>query len=182
MDRGAPQALQTEGVETQARKEVVMYRKLLLPLFLAVVALAVAATGAPAAENATEPREGRAAEKAEPAAQQAQTPSLNIEEMVFCEDVQNREPVGASSRFPGDVEQVYCYTRVTGAHMDTSISHIWYHDGKRMAEVELKVGSPNWRTWSYKSILGQDGTWRVEVVNAAGEFLTGATFTVGGAR
>ena len=157
-----------------------MRKKVLTFLLASIVVLAAAVSTASARENASEAREGAGVETQAAGPEQVPAQSLNVEEMVFCLDVQARKPVGASSEFPGDIERVYCYTRITGAQEDTSITHIWYHEGKRQAEVELKVGSPDWRTWSYKSILGQDGTWRVEVVNAAGEFLTGATFTVGG--
>lgn len=93
--------------------------------------------------------------------------ALEISDMKFCTDIQNREPVGIDTIFPDTIEGVYCFTLVEGATDTTSIAHIWYYNDEQMAEVSLSVASPRWRTWSSKKIMKEwTGRWRVEVVVA----------------
>jgi hypothetical protein len=91
--------------------------------------------------------------------------SLQVTDMKFCTDVQDREPLGVDTVFPDTVGQVYCFTVIEGAKDTTSIMHIWYHNDEKKAEVPLNVGSVRWRTWSSKRIMEEwVGKWRVEVV------------------
>ena len=47
-----------------------------------------------------------------------------------------------------------------------SITHRWIYKGKTMAEPTLKIGGPDWRTWSSKNIDSLwSGDWKVEVVD-----------------
>ena len=106
--------------------------------------------------------------------------SLTVEEFEFGTAMENREIVNPDSSFSADVGQVYCFTRITGADTETSITHIWYLDGVEMATVELTVRGPNWRTWSTKTIFSDwTGEWSVDVLDAEGNLLRSKSFTVG---
>lgn len=104
---------------------------------------------------------------------------INVQEMVFCRSIEEREPVEPDSLFADTVGQVYCYTRVTGAADTTSIYHVWFHEDEEKARVELTVRSSPWRTWSSKMILKEwDGIWRVDIVLPGGRLLSSKEFLV----
>ncbi len=97
----------------------------------------------------------------------------------ICKDIQGREPVGGGESFPSEVGKLYCHNLVEGAEDSTTVTHIWYYGQEEMAEVDLAVMSPHWRTWSSKVILPQwKGWWRVDVLSAEGDTLTSAYFVI----
>lgn len=105
--------------------------------------------------------------------------SINIQEMIFCRSIEEREPVDPDSLFADTVGQVYCYTRVTGVTDTTSIFHVWYHEDEEKAKVELVIGSSPWRTWSSKLILEEwHGIWRVDIQLPNGRLLRSKEFLV----
>ncbi len=112
-----------------------------------------------------------------PAVAQAQ---LSVDESAIGLDVIDRMPVGADSTFTADVERVYCWTRISGApEGGTTIHHVWIHGDQEMADLELNIGAPSWRTWSNKAIMEDwTGDWRVEVRDDAGSVLATVRFTV----
>jgi hypothetical protein len=94
-------------------------------------------------------------------------------------DVQNREPVWRSDVFEEYVGIVYCWTRVMGVTDSTTVTHIWVHDTTEMARVPLRVGSPSWRTWSFKSIPPwAKGAWTVYVTDTDERVLDSLPFRV----
>ena len=106
--------------------------------------------------------------------------TLTVEEFEFGTAVENREIVNPDSSFSADVRQVYCFTRITGADTETSVTHIWYLDGVEMATVDLTVRGPNWRTWSTKTIFSDwTGEWSVDVLDTEGNLMMSKSFTVG---
>jgi hypothetical protein len=109
----------------------------------------------------------------------AQAQDVTVENIQFGIDVQDREVVGADTVFPGDVENIYCLTHITGMDGESSVTHVWYYENEEMARVELPVRSPNWRTWSSKSILpAWTGQWRVDILDPNGEVLVSESFTI----
>lgn len=111
----------------------------------------------------------------------APTPSLSAEVEV-CTAVVDRAPTGTATNFGADVGTLYCWSKITGAAVETTVKHIWMYEGKKMAVVDLPVRSGYWRTHSSKKILPEwTGKWEVQVVDAAGNTLKSATFTVGAA-
>jgi len=109
----------------------------------------------------------------------AQEAALKVSEMEFCTGVQDREPVNPDTTFLSTVENVYCFTQITGATEPATIKHVWYYNGEEKTSVELNIGGDSWRTWSSKRILEDwTGKWRVDVVSASGEILMSKGFTV----
>ncbi len=97
----------------------------------------------------------------------------------ICKGIQDREPVGEGESFPPEVGKLYCHSLVEGAEDSTAVTHIWYYGQEEMAEVDLPVRSPHWRTWSSKVILPQwQGWWRVDVLSAEGDTLSSAYFVI----
>jgi len=104
---------------------------------------------------------------------------LKVEDGVLCENVKDLEPVNPGTVFPADIGKVCCFTRIVGAEEETTVSHVWYLNGEQIADVELKVGSANWRTYSSKNI---DRMWRgdgmVEVKDADGNVIETLEFKI----
>jgi len=94
-------------------------------------------------------------------------------------DKKTRSVIGEAVTFPADGERVYCLTRVHGMSPPTTVTHVWYYEGKTMARVDLSVGSENWRTWSFKTYKpGWTGSWEVKVLDEDGMVLGSAGFEV----
>lgn len=102
-----------------------------------------------------------------------------VDEIAICLSVEERQPVGTDTVFTADVGTVYCFTRVSGAAADSSVSHVWYYNNEEMARLKLNVRADAWRTWSSKRIVEEwTGSWRVDVESAAGTVLKSQAFSV----
>ena len=111
----------------------------------------------------------------------ASAQGLSVAESSVATNVVDRMPTGVATMFPANVERVYAWTRIQGAQGDTSVHHVWIHDGMEMADLELSIGGSPWRTWSNKAIMPEwTGDWSVEVRDASGNVLETIRFTVGG--
>jgi hypothetical protein len=94
-------------------------------------------------------------------------------------DRETRNLVGEAVTFPAGTDRIYCRMHMVGAQAPTTVTHAWYLEGKTMAQVELKVGSSNWRTWSSKRLLSTwTGFWEVKVLDPAGKVLATSSFTI----
>ena len=145
-----------------------------------------AAPPAEPAEPAAPPAEPAApaappAEPAAPAAPAVPQSGLAVAEIIFASGIDraNLAVIDPASEFDADVQQVVCYTRITGAQESTVVTHAWYYEGKTKAKVELAVGSASWRTYSTKQIQPTwTGQWEVKVLDESGAVLASASFTV----
>ena len=111
-------------------------------------------------------------------AQDAAAPSVQL---AFGTDIdrESRELVGETAVFSAGIERITCLTRLVGLEAPTSVTHVWYRDGKTMARVDLNVASSNWRTWSSKRLLPDwTGHWEVKVLDSDGQVLGSAGFDV----
>jgi hypothetical protein len=112
-------------------------------------------------------------------AQEGEATRLTVPEAAICTEVRDRQPSGTATQFPSSVGRLYCFTRVAGAAEPTHVTHIWFHDDKEVHRVDLQIGGPSWRTWSYKTIpAGWTGSWRVDVQDAGGEVIFSIPFTI----
>ncbi|GAB4376178.1 MAG: DUF2914 domain-containing protein [Calditrichia bacterium] len=108
-----------------------------------------------------------------------EAPKMIVEEMKVCTAVTDREPVGVDSVFFNQVEQIYCFTKISGAADPVTVEHVWYYGEKEMARVPLEIKAESWRTWSSKRIVeGWVGDWRVDVVLPDGQVLASKSFVV----
>ena len=108
------------------------------------------------------------------------TPASSVD-IAFGTDIdrENRDLVGETTVFTAGIEKIYCLTRLKGLEAPTSVTHVWYRDGKTMARVDLNVASSNWRTWSSKRLLPDwTGHWEVKVLDSDGRVLGSAGFDV----
>ena len=104
--------------------------------------------------------------------------AVEVADAVTCRGVQDREPVEPGDSFPADVGKVWCWSKIKDGK-DATIKHIYYYEGQRKAVVELRIGSPLWRTYSSKTILPSwTGSWRVDITDEDGEVLKSLDFTI----
>lgn len=104
-----------------------------------------------------------------------------VVEVLFGTDVDRdtRALIGEAAVFGTELERVWCLTRIQGMTPPATVTHAWYYEGKTMARVDLKVGSPDWRTWSSKRYLpAWTGHWEVKVLDEAGKVLASGSFTI----
>jgi len=105
--------------------------------------------------------------------------AIDVSDAVITTDIIDRSPVDAIESYSSEVGKIYCFTRIEGASEETSVSHVWYHEGKEMARITLPVRSSYWRTWSSKNILPEwTGTWRVDILDEEGERIKSIAFTL----
>ena len=103
---------------------------------------------------------------------------MTVAEATLCREVKNREAVKAATSFSASVGKVYCWVRIANGEKH-KVRMVWKLDGKPVAGEWLEIGSPWWRTWSYKTLpKGFSGAASVEVVDEAGSVLKKLDFKV----
>lgn len=107
-------------------------------------------------------------------------PAVKVEKIVVAAGVENREPVGEAATFDKSAEKVFTWTRISAETTPVTIKHVYYHEGKMVREIELKVNSSPYRVWSWKNVT--PGSWKVEVTDEAGAVLATTEFTVTAAK
>ncbi len=103
----------------------------------------------------------------------AMSPRLN--DLAVAPSITDKQPDGASNTLSAG--SAYCWSSLYHDGEETSVKHIWRRGEVVYAEHEKLVRkSVRWRTWSKQRVIA--GEWSCEVVNAAGETLGKAEFTV----
>jgi hypothetical protein len=157
------------------RRLGIVFIALFVLVWLAAPAWCQERTAGQPAPAQTEAPAADPAQAAQPAAQTV----IQIEDAVVCRDVVDRAPVGSGEVMAKESEKVYCFTRVVGAEGETEITHNWYYKGALKSSVVLNVRSPNWRTWSSKTLKPEwIGEWMVEILSEDGTPLESIIFFV----
>ncbi|MCF7886023.1 MAG: DUF2914 domain-containing protein [Candidatus Marinimicrobia bacterium] len=105
--------------------------------------------------------------------------NISVSKMVFCQEVEELQPIKIDSTFADTVDKVYCFTKIKGAQDTIEITHVWSRKGEEMARVPLSVKSSSWRTWSSKQMLESwTGQWRVDVISPEGDVLKSKSFEI----
>ena len=109
----------------------------------------------------------------------AEAAPFDVNRLVVCKDIQDREPVEISDRFSSDTTKVYAFLEAVDIPADTEIDFVWHHSGNEMVRVTVPVRqSGRWRTWANKNLYGLTGSWRVEVQDADGAVIGAVEFEV----
>ena len=73
--------------------------------------------------------------------------------------------------------EVACFqTRVVGGKRGETIRHVWIYDGRAQQSITLRLGGPDWRT-NTKKTLYKTGPWTVEARDGKGRVLATASLT-----
>jgi hypothetical protein len=109
----------------------------------------------------------------------SQAAQIEVLDMKFSRDIEDRIPVDVSEVFPPDIGRVYCWTKIKADSVPTKIYHVWYFKNREMARIELDIHYPVFRTWSYKTILPQwIGEWKVVVQDENGNEIYEKSFEI----
>ena len=132
--------------------------------------------------STTEPSEAETAPAAKPEAPEKRepAPSIRIAKLVSCAGVQDRQYVSPQSVFSLEkVSKPVVWMTVLTDKPPFTLTHVYYHNDKKYAEVPLEVKYPRMRTWSRLTLSHayQTGQYRVEVVTDAGEVLGEIEYT-----
>ncbi len=96
---------------------------------------------------------------------------IYIENAYICTEIQKLEPVNSNTCFNSSVQYLYCWNKIINASGST-IQHIWYYKGRRIASIPLTIRYNSFRTYSKKSIPADwIGDWKVEIINENGILL-----------
>ena len=105
--------------------------------------------------------------------------TLEVVAAAICKDVVDREAVDVGNSFSTTVPRLYCFTKIVGASQPTEVVHVWSYGDVERARVSLSVKAATWRTYSSKAIQAHEiGTWRVDVLDAAGNLLETINFEI----
>lgn len=101
-------------------------------------------------------------------------------EVTACTGIKNRIPQGIGNTFDWSTNRIYIWSRIKCKKPASSIRHIYYFNGEKVNDVLLKVRSPIWRTWSYKTVSNKRyiGHWRVDVTSFEGKILKSINFEI----
>ena len=114
-----------------------------------------------------------------PAVEAQVSDTLEVVAAAICKDVVDREAVDVGSSFSTSVPRLYCFTKIVGASQPTEVVHVWSYGDVERARVSLSVKAATWRTYSSKAIQAHEiGTWRVDVLDAAGNLLETINFEI----
>jgi len=106
--------------------------------------------------------------------------NMRVIKAVASSDVINKNPASLSDSFQWSTEKVYIWTMIECDRPPSSIRHIYYFKGQKVNDIVLKIKSPQWRTWSYKTLSDKRyiGQWRVDITSDEGNVLQSVFFEV----
>jgi hypothetical protein len=105
--------------------------------------------------------------------------SMEVTNSAICEKIVNREIINEGRSFSASVGKLYCFSKIANVDSYTEVVHAWYYGNTERARVTLNVNPPAWRTYSSKIIQAHEiGSWRVEILDAAGNLLNTVHFEV----
>jgi len=108
-----------------------------------------------------------------------ETAGFEVGRFVVCENVVDREPVGVTTTFPAGTDKAYVYLEAKNIKADTTVNVVWSTEGAELARVPLNLGAGSrWRTYSFKTLFGMTGKWRVELQDEGGAVLASTEFKV----
>lgn len=86
---------------------------------------------------------------------------------------------GETTRFAANVGTVYCRVAMTGADKNHTLTLVWYREGQEVGRTALPLAPGGAATDRRAIAAAQAGSWRVEVIDEAGNVLTVVPFVVG---
>ncbi len=106
--------------------------------------------------------------------------NMRVIRAVAASGLMNKNPAGPSDSFPWSMEKVYIWSMIECDRPPSSIRHTYYFKGQKVNDIVLKIKSPQWRTWSYKTLLNKRyiGQWKVDITSDEGELLQSVFFEV----
>lgn len=115
------------------------------------------------------------------ASERPPTSDIQITQSQACLEVEARQCIGDQSVFPlHEHNKPYIWMNVRSQSPPHILKHVYYHDGRKYAEIPLLVKYPRTRTWSNVTLQNPTsiGSWRVAIVTEDGNLLDQVSFRV----
>ena len=97
----------------------------------------------------------------------------------FASSIRDNEPVGDGTKVvsgKNGIAKLLFYTETRGLK-DQIITHTWFYEGKKVADIKIGVWNNQYRCYSSKYLTpGKTGKWRVEVQDEKGNRLAEGEF------
>lgn len=108
------------------------------------------------------------------------TGKLGVVESAMGTGVENRTPLGVSTRFDTEVGKVWAFIKVKNRLNPMQLKMVWKRGDTVRANYDIRVGkSYGWRTWGTKRIGRRDtGDWTVELHTPDGKVLHKMAFKI----
>ncbi|GEM_PF-5463248 len=104
--------------------------------------------------------------------------AMSVAEAKLCTGVKDRTPQKAGTAFAASTGKVYCWVRIANGEK-RKVRMLWRLGKTESTGEWLEIGSPWWRTWSYKSLpKGFKGDASVSVVDESGAVLKKLDFKI----
>ena len=94
---------------------------------------------------------------------------LSVAEYGVGRRMENRRLVSEEVRFRSGEAALFS-TRVVGGKAGGHVVHVWLHEGRVQQTIPLRLGGPDWRTHSRKTLY-RTGSWAVEARDEMGRVL-----------
>lgn len=106
---------------------------------------------------------------------------IQIEKIISCSSVNNRQYNNPKIKFSlaqGDTPRIWM--NVISQNPPSTLTHVYYRNGKKYFKIPLAIHYPRTRTWSSVTLRSEDdiGKWRVEVIDKSGVKLAQIEFIV----
>ncbi len=106
-----------------------------------------------------------------------ETTKLEVNRIAIAKDIVEREPVDTGTTFSNEIPKLFCFTHITGANNEMTVTHRWVYNDTLTWEVKLPVQSASWRTYSSKNFIQQwTGEWTVVILDESGDELARTKF------
>lgn len=109
---------------------------------------------------------------------------LAMRRLIVARGVDDREPVGADSRFRTDEERIYAFMEmVNNSDEDRQVVVTFERDdGAEVGHITVNVpaNAPRWRTWAWSRHINTPGTWTAVITTPDGTELGRERFQVEG--
>ena len=104
--------------------------------------------------------------------------TVTVSSSAICTSIVERMPEGIGNEFLEEVEKIYYWTKIDNAQ-GQKIKHVWKLGDNVLAEIELNIKSPSYRTWSSKTIYpGLKGKITVSVIDEEGNAIKEENFVI----
>jgi hypothetical protein len=107
-----------------------------------------------------------------------------IAQNLVCSEVKARRCVPQYTFALNQQQNPHVWMEVYSDSVPYTLTHVYYHEGRKYVEVPLRIKYPRMRTWSYITLKDSDqvGSWHVEIVAEDGTVLGRAEFKVTNGR
>lgn len=109
---------------------------------------------------------------------------LSVRRLAVAEDIENREPVGAASRFDNDTERLFAFVEAANESDEAGELVVSFEsdDGTEVGFITLNVppNVPRWRTWAWSRNVNEVGSWTAVIRTADGTELAREHFEIEG--